>query len=62
MQEGGSEETFFNKKNEPQCKRGVVVDIVKYYCVSDNFILTCLFIFDMIIKSFESSDSFLSDH
>ena len=35
---GGSEETFFNKKNEPQCKRGVVIDIVKYYYVSDNFI------------------------
>ena len=39
---GGIEEIFFNKKNEPQCKRGVVIDIVKYYYVSDNFYLTCL--------------------
>ena len=49
---GDSEENFFNKKNEPQCKRGVVIDIVKYYYVSDNFILTCLllFIFEDDIK------------
>ena len=58
MQEGDSEETFFNKKNKPQCKRGVVVDIVNSNCncVSDNFIVTCLLLlsFEDVIKAFES--------
>ena len=50
---GGNEEFFFNKKNEPQCKRGVVIDIVKYYYVSDNFYLTCpllLLLIEGVIK------------
>ena len=63
---GDSEETFFNKKNEPQCKRGVVKDIVKYNCVSDNFILTCLLLLlleDVIkVVRISSCDSLLSDH
>ena len=38
--------------------------LVKYYCVSDNFISTCLllFLFDTILKSFESRHYLLSDH
>ena len=50
MQEEVVKKLFFNKKNEPQCKRGVVIDIVKYYCVSDNFVLTCLLFYEDVIK------------
>ena len=56
MQEEVAKNFFFNKKSGPQCKRGIVMDIVKYNCVSDNFNLTCLllFTFEDELKSFES--------
>ena len=40
----------------------VLLIISSFRPVSDNFILTCLCLFDTIIKSFESRDSLLSDH
>ena len=51
MQEEVAKNFFFNKKSGPQCKRGIVMDIVKYNCVSDNFNLTCVSVKIVIKRS-----------